>query len=141
MTPEQKDAWLAEMRAAHERTALGALGGRVEDVDDDHIVIRLPITEKTLQPFGLLHGGISLFLVESAASTHACYGIDLNAQAPVGIEINGTHLRAATQGTLLATGRVLRRGRTHIVHEVDVVLAESGELLCRGRMTNFYKSR
>jgi uncharacterized protein (TIGR00369 family) len=129
------------MRAAHERTALGALGGQVVDVDDDHIVIRLPITAKTLQPFGLLHGGISLFLVETAASTHACYGIDLNEQTPVGIEINGTHLRAATQGTLLATGRVLRRGRTHIVHEVDVMLEESGELLCRGRMTNYYRGK
>lgn len=141
MTPEEKAAWLAEMRVAHERTALGALGGQVVDVDDDHIVIRLSITAKTLQPFGLLHGGISLFLVETAASTHACYGIDLNQQAPVGIEINGTHLRAATQGTLLATGRVLRRGRTHIVHEVDVMLEESGELLCRGRMTNYYRGK
>lgn len=141
MSPEESAAWLSEMRAAHQRTALGALGGQIVEVGDEHILVRLAITEKTLQPFGLLHGGISLFLVETAASTHACYGIDLDKQVPVGIEINGTHLRSATQGTLLATGRVLRRGRTHITHEVDVVLEESGELLCRGRMTNYYKAR
>ncbi|HSS99589.1 MAG TPA: PaaI family thioesterase, partial [Terriglobales bacterium] len=103
------------------------------------LVVRLPITEKTLQPYGILHGGISLFLVETAASSHASYGIDTTQIIPMGIEINGSHLRAATQGTLRAVARVLRRGRTHIVHEVDVTLEETGELLCRGRMTNYYK--
>jgi acyl-coenzyme A thioesterase PaaI-like protein len=36
-------------------------------------------------------------------------------------------------------GRVLRRGKTHVVHEVDVILEETGEILCKGRMTNYYK--
>lgn len=118
---------------------MGALGGEVVDVNEESILVRLPITDKALQPFGLLHGGISLFLVETAASTHASFGIDLSQQVPVGIEVNASHLRSATSGTLVATGRVLRRGRSHIVHEVDVVLEETGELLCRGRMNNYYK--
>lgn len=140
MTLEEKTAWLAQMRADHGRTALGALGGHIVDVDAETLTVRLPISAKTLQPFGLLHGGISLFLVETAASTHACYDIDLSRQKPVGIEVNATHLRAATEGSLLATARVLRRGRTHITHEVDVVLEETGQLLCRGRMTNYYRA-
>lgn len=140
MTHEEKAAWLARMRADHDRTALGALGGQIVEVDAETLTVRLPIRAQTLQPFGLLHGGISLFLVETAASTHACYGVDLSQQKPVGIEVNATHLRAATQGTLLATARVLRRGRTHITHEVDVMLEESGQLLCRGRMTNYYRA-
>lgn len=139
MNAEEKAAWLQASREAHDRTALGALGGEVVDVDDDSLTVRMPITAKSLQPFGILHGGINLFLVETAASTHAYYGIDLNEQFPVGIEINASHLRSATQGTLIATARVLRRGRTHIVHEVDIVLEETGELLCRGRMNNYYK--
>lgn len=65
--------------------------------------------------------------------------MDLDTLRPVGVEINGSHLRAATAGTLKAVARVVRRGRSHIVHEVDVLLEESGELLCRGRMTNYYK--
>ena len=132
-----KDAWLRQAREAH---SLGGLGGEIAEVDDDHLVVRLPITEKTLQPYGILHGGISLFLVETAASSHASYGIDTTQMIPMGIEINGSHLRAATQGTLRAVARVLRRGRTHIVHEVDVTLEETGELLCRGRMTKDRKS-
>jgi uncharacterized protein (TIGR00369 family) len=127
------------MRTAHARTALGALGGEVIDINEESITVRLPITQAALQPFGLLHGGISLFLIETAASTHASYGVDLSQQVPVGIEVNASHLRSATAGTLIAIGRVLRRGRSHIVHEVDVLLEESGELLCRGRMNNYYK--
>jgi 1,4-dihydroxy-2-naphthoyl-CoA hydrolase len=135
----EKEKWLARIREAHARTALGALGGEVVDVDEDQLVLRMPITEKTLQPYGLLHGGISLFLIETAASSHAAYGIDLDEKAPVGIEVSGSHMRSATAGTLKAIARVLRRGNTHVVHDVEVLLEETGEVLCKGRMTNYYK--
>ena len=115
------------------------LGGSVVDVDDSSMTVRLPITDAVRQPFGLVHGGINMLLVETAASSHAAFGLDLERVRPVGVEISGSHLRSATDGTLLAVSRVLRRGRTHIVHEVDVMLEETGELLCKGRMTNYYK--
>jgi 1,4-dihydroxy-2-naphthoyl-CoA hydrolase len=135
---QTKEDWLQLVRAAHQRTAFGAMGGEVVDVDEQQIVLRLPITDKVRQPYGLLHGGISLFLVETAASSHAAYGVNLDEMRPVGIEISGSHLRSATDGTVKAIGRIIRRGRTHVVHEVDVLLEESGELLCKGRMTNYY---
>lgn len=135
-----KNTWLDLARTAHAQTSLGLLGGEVLEVDDAHLVLRLPITDKVRQPYGLLHGGISLFLIETAASSHAAYGIDLTEVQPVGIEVNASHLRPATKGTVRAVARVVRRGRTHIVHEVDVLLEETGELLSRGRMTNYYKT-
>ncbi len=134
-----KNTWLGLARAAHARTSFGLLGGEVVEVDDEHLVLRLPITDKVRQPYGLLHGGISLFLIETAASSHAAYGVDLTEVQPMGIEVNASHLRAATEGTVRAVARVVRRGRTHIVHEVDILLEETGELLSRGRMTNYYK--
>lgn len=133
-----KDTWLAMAREGHARSAFGALGGELVEVDETSLTLRLPITDKLRQPFGLLHGGISLFLIETAASSHAAFGTDLELARPVGIEVSASHLRAATAGTLRATARQLRRGRTHAVHEVDILLEESGELLCRGRMTNYY---
>lgn len=134
-----KAAWLALAREAHAGTAFGLLGGAILDADAESLTLQLPITEKVLQPYGVLHGGISLFLIETAASSHAAFGTDLDLARPFGVEINGSHLRSASAGTLRAVARVVRRGRTHIVHEVDVLLEESGELLCRGRMTNYYK--
>ncbi len=134
-----KATWLAMAREGHARSAFGGLGGEVLDVDEHSLTLRLPITEALRQPFGLLHGGISLFLIETAASSHTAFGADLEQVRPVGIEVSASHLRSATAGTLRAVARLLRRGRTHAVHEVDVLLEESGELLCRGRMTNYLK--
>lgn len=134
-----KDAWLAIARAAHARTAFGKLGGVLVDVDEESLTLRMPITDAVRQPYGILHGGISLFLIETAASSHAAYGVDLDEKRPFGVEINGSHLRSVSEGTLITIARVVRRGRTHIVHDVDVLHEESGDLICRGRMTNYYK--
>lgn len=122
-------------------TTMEALGMRLVSIDENEIVIEMPITDAARQPYGLLHGGVSMVLAESAASNHACWGVDLSRVLPVGIEINGTHLRSASEGTVRATGRVLRRSRSLIFHEVEIVHVESERLLSVARVTNFYKER
>jgi 1,4-dihydroxy-2-naphthoyl-CoA hydrolase len=122
-------------------TALEPLGVHVTSVNEESLSLRMPITNASRQPFGLLHGGISLLLAESAASMHSCWGIDLNAVFPVGIEINGSHLRSASSGFVLAIAQLLRRSKTLAVHEVEIVHEETNELLCVCRVTNYYKRR
>ncbi len=134
-----KDQWLETMRGLQTHTAITHLDIEFLDIDDDHIVLRMPITDKARQPMGLLHGGVSMVLAETAASTHACWGVDLTKVVPVGIEINGSHVRSAREGTVRAVGRVVRRSRSFIVHQVDISLEESGELLSTARVTNYYK--
>ena len=116
------------------------LGMEVTRFDADGMELTMPINEKTRQPLGLFHGGMSMVLAESAASMHACWGVDLSKIAPVGIEINGSHLRTARDGTVRATARVVRRGRSIIVHEVEIHHVETGNLLCLSRVTNFYSA-
>lgn len=120
-------------------TTMEALGMRLVSIDEHEIVIEMPITDAARQPYGLLHGGVSMVLAESAASNHACWGVDLSRMVPVGIEINGTHLRSASEGTVRAIGRVLRRSRSLIFHEVTISHVESGRVLSVARVTNFYK--
>lgn len=134
-----KDAWLDFVNRIHAENAFGVLGGRVVDVSDDTIELELEITDAARQPFGLLHGGVSLLLAETAASTHATWKVDLSAVQPVGIEINGSHLRSATRGRVRAMGRVLRRSRRFVVHAVDILRAEDGEVLTTARVTNYYR--
>ena len=88
---------------------------------------------------GLLHGGASLLMAESAASAHASWKVDFTQKMPVGVEINGSHLASAREGHVRATATVLRRSRAFIFHEVDITHEESGKLLCRARVTNYYK--
>ncbi|HEX3444355.1 MAG TPA: PaaI family thioesterase [Chthoniobacterales bacterium] len=150
MTPDQTtlakpDQSISHSIADFERiipnTALEPLGTKVTAVDAESLSLRIPITDASRQPFGLLHGGISLLLAESAASMHSCWGIDLNSVFPVGIEINGSHLRSASSGFVIATAQLLRRSKTLAVHEVKIIHEETNELLCVCRVTNYYKRR
>lgn len=137
--PENKQAWLAQMEALSENTVSTYFGIEIVDLDDDEIVLRMPITDKVRQPMGLLHGGMNMVLAETAASLHACWGVNLSERAPVGIDINGTHVRSATEGWVRVVGRVIRRTQSFIFHEVQILHEESGDLLSIGRVTNYYK--
>lgn len=137
--PTDEGLWLSGFDRMHVNTAVEHLGIELESISADQIVLTMPITDKARQPYGLLHGGITMALVETAASVHASWGVDLSEKAPVGIEINGSHMRSAREGTVRAVGKVVRRSRSMIVHQVDVYLVESGELLSTARMTNYYK--
>jgi uncharacterized protein (TIGR00369 family) len=129
---------VADLEAMAPGTAFEAMGLRIESVTDDAIAVTMPVAGKTMQPMGLLHGGMTMFLMESASSIHACWKVDLSKRAPVGTEINGSHLQPVTGGTIRAVARVVRRSRTFLVHAIDVTHVESGRLVSTGRMTNFY---
>ncbi|RLE21061.1 MAG: esterase [Acidobacteria bacterium] len=110
----------ADLRLMWPGTALETFGLSLTEADENRLVLEMPIRPEFRQPAGLLHGGLHLFLAESAASLHACLGIDLREQQPVGIEVNGSHLRAIREGGLVAEATVTRRSRTLIVHEVTI---------------------
>mgnify|MGYP000316860053 CR=1 FL=1 len=137
--PTDEALWLEGFDRIHAHTAVEHLGIQLESISAEQIVLTMPITDKARQPYGLLHGGITMALVETAASVHASWGVDLSKMLPVGIEISGSHVRSAREGTVRAVGQVVRRSRSMIVHQVDVYLVESGELLSTARMTNYYK--
>ena len=137
--PEKKWATAEELNAVSSKTILKALDIKIEEYSEDTIVLSMPISDATRQPYGLLHGGVSMVLAESAASYHSCWGIDLNDKVPVGIEINGSHLDSADSGNVRAVGKVLRKSSSLIVHEVEIFHVETGKLLCVSRVTNFYK--
>jgi uncharacterized protein (TIGR00369 family) len=136
-----REAFVAGYAASRSRTVAGALGIDLVDIDPDTVTLRMTISDASRQPFGLLHGGVSMVLAESAASLHACWGVDLSVRVPVGIEINGSHVGSATEGTVEAVGRVLRRGRTLVVHEVQVTHVDTGRTLCIARVTNLLRAR
>jgi 1,4-dihydroxy-2-naphthoyl-CoA hydrolase len=132
---------IEQLRALLPNTAPEALAVDIISVDDTHLLLRMPMSDRARQPMGLLHGGISMVLAETAASLHACWGQDLTQRVPVGIEINGSHVRSASDGHILAKASVIRRSTKLVVHNVDISHEESGHLLCAARVTNFYKTK
>ena len=68
------------------------------DIGANYLCAKMPVNEKTKQPFGLLHGGASCVLAESVASFATALTLDLSKQIPVGLSLNANHLKSATAG-------------------------------------------
>jgi uncharacterized protein (TIGR00369 family) len=120
--------------AALNRHTVGALLD-IESVEvtPERVVLRLPVTWKVHQPYGLLHGGVSALLAESAASIGGSVSVPPN-KSVVGIELNASHLRAMREGTLTATATPVRRGRTIQVWEIALT-DDEGRAICQARCT------
>jgi uncharacterized protein (TIGR00369 family) len=95
----------------------GLLDVAVLEASPERVVLSLPVTWKVHQPYGILHGGVSALLAESAASLGAALAAGPDRRV-VGIEIGASHLRALREGTLIATATPVRAGRTVQVWEV-----------------------
>jgi uncharacterized protein (TIGR00369 family) len=99
----------------------------------DRVVLRLPVTWKVHQPYGILHGGVSALLAESAASLGAALAAGPERQV-VGIELNASHLRSVREGYLTATATPLRVGRTVQVWSIALT-DDDGRAICAARCT------
>lgn len=97
------------------------------------VVLRLPVIWKVHQPYGILHGGVSALLAESAASLGAALAAGPDRQV-VGIEINASHLRSVREGHLTATATPLRAGRTVQVWSISLTDDEE-RVICQARCT------
>lgn len=115
-------------------TMLETLGIKTEILTPDCVVMTMPVTDKVKQPFGLLHGGASVALAESAASIGAWLNIDQETQAAVGLEINANHLRSKRDGVLKATATPYHKGRTTMVWDIKIT-DEEDKLVCISRCT------
>lgn len=109
----------------------GELDIQFVEVTPDRVVLTLEVGPRVHQPFGLLHGGISALLAESAASVGATACV-WPAEVAVGTELNCSHLRSMRAGTLTATARPLRKGRRVHVWAIDLS-DDDGNLICAAR--------
>jgi 1,4-dihydroxy-2-naphthoyl-CoA hydrolase len=109
-----------------EGTVFQTLGIRVSEAGPERVVVEMDVGPRVHQPMGLLHGGVSAVLAESAASIGSYMNLDPSTHAGVGIELNISHLRARKQGLVRAIATPLRRGRGLHVWTVDVVDEDGG---------------
>jgi len=110
------------------------LGIELLDIGDDWLSARMPVDERTRQPFGLLHGGASVALAETLASIGSAFIVDPAKYQCVGLEINANHLRAVTDGWVTGTARPIHAGRTSHVWDIRLV-DEQNRPTCVSRCT------
>ncbi|MGC8499415.1 MAG: PaaI family thioesterase [Acidimicrobiales bacterium] len=86
------------------------LGVEVVEATADQVVLRVEVTGRLHQPYGLLHGGVSALLAEGAASYGGAISVAPD-HIVVGTDLNCSHLRSMSAGTLTATATPIRKGR------------------------------
>lgn len=116
------------------KTLPAHLGIEFDAIGDDWIRARMPVDERTRQPFGRLHGGASVALAETVASVAGALVVDRERFVTVGMEINANHLRPVHDGWVHATARPEVLGRSTQVWSIRIE-DDAGKLACISRMT------
>jgi uncharacterized protein (TIGR00369 family) len=109
------------------------LGVEVVEVSPEKVVLQVEVGPKVHQPYGILHGGVSALLAEGAASIGGAVSVGPD-QIVVGTELNCSHLRSMSSGTLTATATPIRKGRNVHVWAIDLT-DETGRMICVARCT------
>lgn len=126
-TPEQLNQSTKDNMLEH-------LGIEFLEIGEDFIKARMPVDHRTVQPFGLLHGGASATLAESLGSMAANLCLEGGQKACVGLEINANHIRPATSGYVYGVTRPIHIGKATQVWEIRIY-NEAEKLVCISRLT------
>jgi uncharacterized protein (TIGR00369 family) len=113
---------------------MGILGIEIVEFTKEQVVATMPVTPKTYQPFGIMHGGVSVVIAETVASAGSYLFIDREEQRAVGLEINANHIRSVSEGTVKAVGMPVHVGRRTIVWDIRIY-DDSEKLVCISRCT------
>lgn len=127
---------LDELQRSMQGTLLEHLGLTLEGIGDDWVSARMPVDHRSIQPYGILHGGASVALAESLGSLASVLCIeDPSTHTPVGVEINANHLRSVPNGKFVI-GRLapIRIGRRMHVWNIEIRDPED-RLVCISRLT------
>lgn len=109
-----------------------SMGIRLTEATAERTVATMPVPGNR-QRIGILHGGASALLAETvgsvAASLHAGDGRFI-----VGLELNISHHRSASDGTVTAVATPLSLGNTIATYAVEIT-NESGQRISSARLT------
>ena len=104
----------------------------VTDVGKDFIKAKMPVNEKTKQPFGILNGGASVTLAETIGSiaSNLCL---IDPFYAVGIEINANHIKSVSSGHVIGITRPIHLGKS--THVWETRLTQNERITCISRLT------
>ncbi|MEQ8582914.1 MAG: hotdog fold thioesterase [Marinoscillum sp.] len=104
------------------------------EVGEDYLIAKMPVSEKTKQPMGLLHGGASVALAETLGSVAASLIVTPKGQFAVGLEINANHIKSAREGYVYGKAVPLHVGRSTHLWEIRIT-NEAGDLVAISKIT------
>ncbi|WP_346318282.1 hotdog fold thioesterase [Chitinophaga sp. YIM B06452] len=110
------------------------LGMEFTEIGPDYLRAMMPVDHRTIQPYGLLHGGASAALAETVGSVASALVIDQQKLICVGLEINANHVRGVREGYVHAIAKPLHLGGTTHVWDIRIT-DDQHKLVCVSRLT------
>ena len=129
-----KELTLDAMRPLDANTMSEHLGIEWTEIGDNFVKAKMPVDNRTKQPYGLLHGGASCVLAETIASMASAMVVDHTKFACVGLEINANHVRSAREGYVTGIATPLHLGANTHVWDIKIY-DELEKLVCVSRLT------
>lgn len=125
---------LESISAMAANSMVSHLGIEFKEIGDDFLMATMPVDSRTVQPFGLLHGGASVALAETLGSMAATLSVDPDRYLCVGQEINANHIKSVRSGIVTGIARPVHIGKNSQVWEMKIQNEEK-QLVCISRMT------
>jgi 1,4-dihydroxy-2-naphthoyl-CoA hydrolase len=110
------------------------LGIEWTELGPDFIKAKMPVDNRTKQPYGLLHGGASCALAETVGSVASALVVNHEKFMCVGLEINANHVRSARDGFVTGIATPLHIGSNTHVWDIKIY-DEINKLICVSRLT------
>jgi len=131
--------WLTQitpemLNETEKMTLAGHLGIEFLEVGSACIKARMPVDNRTMTPFGILHGGASAAFAETLGGAAASLCVDRGKKLCVGLEINANHIRPVDKGFVYGRARPIHIGDSTQVWEVRIH-NEQDRLVCISRLT------
>ena len=128
------------IKRSGENELMRFLGVEIVEATAERVVLTMEVTPKVHQYLGVMNGGVSLYLSETAASVGVVAGADLEKYAPVGVEINANHLRAVSKGIITVEATPIYPSRTLSVWQINIT-NDRGKLVCTSRCSVLMQKR
>jgi len=125
---------LETMNSFGNNTMVAHLGIEIIDFGDNFICGKMPVDNRTVQPYGLLHGGASAVLAETLGSIAGGMQVDRTSKTVVGVEINCNHLRIVNNGSVYGKATSVKIGKTIQVWNIEIK-NDHGEMVAVSRLT------
>ncbi|MFZ4810594.1 MAG: PaaI family thioesterase [Ilumatobacteraceae bacterium] len=134
LEPEVFERWSRFGRTAETPLFVNLLGLVVDDVRVDYCRMRLPFRDTLNQAAGIVHGGAIASLLDSVVvpAVGAAYGRDARFST---VDMHVQFLSALVREDAVAEGWIVKRGRTTVFCEAEVVGGDSGKVIARSVLT------
>ena len=129
----KKPVDLVELNHFNLKTLVSHLDIKLTAAGDDTLEGTMPVDDRTVQPFRLLHGGASCVLAETLGSIAANMCIDTKEKMAVGQHIEATHLKSATKGLVRGVAKAIHIGNSMHTWRIEIFNDEN-KLICDSKI-------